>query len=208
MENSIDFKGLKIDCFVTWSANNPDDVRIVVNETTGNKSHYKIFNSKPNGYTTPKTITVDYVKSIYDNAGELLAVQDQPKIVNTTYYDLFAQMELQGKQFDLQRRPELNAVLQVVCNDDRAIAFDPTNNFEPIQPIIYDVSVNDLEITVNNLSIDGAKTPEYSLDGVTWQDSNILTAADYGGKTVYVRYKTELYDFKESVNLVNPEIVE
>ena len=167
MENSINFRGKTIDCFVTWTANEADDVRIFIHEPTGNKTEYKIFNAKPNGYTSPKTITVEYIKNVYDSNGDLLGVEAQPKLVNTTFYDLFAQMELTGKQFDLQRRPELNAILQVVCKDERAIAFDPTANYEPIQPIIYDVAVNDLELTVTNISIDGDKTPEYSLDCVT-----------------------------------------
>jgi hypothetical protein len=224
MTNTIDFRGLTIDNIVTWTAGEPDDVRIYRHETTGNKTEFKIFNSIPNGYTSPKQIAVPYIKTTYDANGEVLGVENMPKYVNTDFYDLFAEMQLTGKQFDLQRRPELNAILQVltgkqfdlqrrpelnailqvVCKDERAIAFDPTNNYEPIQPIIFDVAVNDLELTVTNVSIDGGKTPEYSLDGVTYQDSNILTAGGYGESTVYVRYKTELYAFKLVVNLVDP----
>ena len=206
MTTNIDFRGRNVDVYVVWTANQPDDVRFVIDAAggTGNKEEYIIANSKPFGDSTIKSIEVPYYKNIYDSLGDKLAMVPQPTLVNTEFYDLFAQMELTGKQFDLQRRPELNAILQVVCKDERAIAFDPTANYEPIQPIIYDVAVNDLELTVTNISIDGDKTPEYSLDGVTYQDSNVLTAVEYGEQTVYVRYKTELYDFKSDVNLVDP----
>lgn len=202
MLQTISFRGLQIDNYCTWTAGNPDDVRIVRHETTGNKTEFKIFNSRPNG--EKKTIEVEYVKTVKDSNGDILGVEAQPKLINTTFYDLFAQMSFSGNQFDLTRRPELNAILQVICEDERAICFDPTSNYEPIQPIIFNLDVNDLDITVTNVSIDGAKTPEYSLDGTTWQDSNVLKASGYGSQTVYVRYKTELYNFKLNINLIDP----
>ena len=90
MIQTIRYKGLTIDNHCTWTLGEVDDVRIVRHETTGNKTEFKIFNSKPNGYKTPKTIEVEYVKTVYDINGEVLGVESMPKLVDTDFYDLFA----------------------------------------------------------------------------------------------------------------------
>ena len=73
--------------------------------------------------------------------------------------------------------------------NDRLNCFKATDG-SFYQPTVYDLEAVPGQVTVNVVDVDGV--PEFSLDGLVWQDSNVFSDLAAGEYTVYVRSKVNL----------------
>ena len=173
MLHNITYKGLPIEVQLDNSKNGH---YIMFNEE-GYKSNYVVLNPSGNGQL--KDMNVSYLE-------EKLNLVDNSIIGNSTKidkwiepyqeYDFWYNLNLTswtGPLGYITFAPAINTVMQLVFKDENVICFNPINNYEPFQPVIFDCDTIQTDITVNVTDVEVGRTLLYSINsGSTWESSN------------------------------------
>ena len=146
-----------------------------------------------------KTIVGYYSTSITDDEGTNLGVTPcKRSLTDEELYNTIWNLQAQRSEGEFSNRGTVNFDLEDHF-DEQVFAFDKENNYDEIQPIIYDVDVLANEMTVNLVDFDNERTINYSIDNENWTTGNVFSNLADGNYTIYVKYTDSCTFYKEFV---------
>lgn len=156
-----------------------------------------------------KNIICNYVKKLLDGNGNPIPGIQYPQLrVTSPNYDKIYNIVVNGTEGIFADSGLVNLMLQDNTGDPNCIAFDITNGYAPIQPIIYTVGVVDATATVTVNNYDNTKTPLFSLDDTdVWEEGIIFENLTVGDHVIKAKYSGEQYIFNVSF-IVEEEVQE
>lgn len=192
MEYNINYRGLVLNIKI-----NQDETTVWYNKNS-NLYTISIFDretSKKN-----KSAIIPFNIKIQDSEGFLLgSKRDQVRVKDT--YDYFYNIISNRSMGDYLDRGSINAVLEYYFKE-QVFPFNIVSDYDNMQPIIFDYTVDGSSITVNLVDYDNTKTIEYSLDGNNWQTPNTFNNLESGSYNIYVKTIEEGYKFNKLFSIV------
>lgn len=190
---SINYRGLTIDVTI-------DDSTSKIEYIKNSNKYVVVFQDRLTNKFS-KDIQVSYSITVFDSADIQLTVKNyvcrpQLDVYNYFYNKVVSGLGV-GQYLD---RGSVNVVLEDIFNE-QVYPFNVTDNYNAMQPIIYDLSVLDNTLTVTLVNYDNTKTIVYSLDATNFQSENIFTGLTTGLYTVYVKTLEEGYLFNKKINI-------
>jgi len=154
-----------------------------------------------------KTIICNYIKLLLDSNGNPIEGIPFPQLkALSDNYDKIYNIVVQGTEGNFADSGLINLMLQDNTGDQNCIAFDITNGYAPIQPIIYTVSTEDTKATANVNNFESGKVVLFSLDDSDeWQTGLIFENLSYGTHTIKAKYENESYIFSVSFEVVQDQ---
>lgn len=138
-----------------------------------------------------KSYTIQYDEFILDTNNNVVSQNsDSYRSLNIPEYDFFYTVDsVNGKYGDDIRKRVINGFLKekygVYCFNQLVSG---ATFYQPILFTGYTTPAgNDSSGTINIGITDGGDSPEYSLDNITWQSSNVFSGLDSGTYTIYIR---------------------
>lgn len=192
MDYNINYRGLVINMTIN---ENETTVWFIKN---GNKYTFDIADRQSSKKT--KLVTIPFTLKIEDSDGTILNTKQDKYTTNGNTYSYFYNLVANRAMGDFLDRGSVNVVLEKYFNEP-VYPFNIVDNYNEMQPIIYDLDVVDSNVSVSLVNYDATKTLKYSLDGNNWQDSNTFSNLDNGGYTMYVKTEEEGYKFMKSFNI-------
>lgn len=147
-----------------------------------------------------KTLTFDFNRVIKDGLGNILNITRDTTSFNSTTYDTFYNMIAEISQGQFRDRGSVNMVISYVLGEE-SFAFNTYDQFAPIQPVIYDLTILGSDVTVTTINTPLSGSIEYSTDGLTYQASPVFTGLSAGSHKMYVRNTDQLLPFKKDFNI-------
>ncbi len=188
MEYNINYRGLVLNIKI-----NQDETTVwyTKNSNIYTLSIFDRETSKKN-----KSANIPFNVSITDSEGSLLGTKrDSVSIKNT--YDYFYNIVSNRSMGDYLDRGSVNAVLEYYFIE-QVFPFNIVSDYDEMQPIIFDYTIDGSSITVNLVDYDESKTVQYSLDGNNWQSENSFNDLDNGTYVIYVKTLEDGYIFEKS----------
>lgn len=190
---SINYRGLTIDVTI-------DDSTSKIEYIKNSNKYVVVFQDRLTNKFS-KDIQVPYSITVFDSADIQLTVKNyvcrpQLDVYNYFYNKVVSGLGV-GQYLD---RGSVNVVLEDIFNE-QVYPFNVTDNYNTMQPIIYDLSVLDDTLTVTLVNYDNTKTIVYSLDATNFQSENTFTGLTTGLYTVYVKTLEEGYLFNKKINI-------
>ncbi len=188
MEYNINYRGLVLNIKI-----NQDETTVwyTKNSNIYTLSIFDRETSKKN-----KSANIPFNVSITDSEGSLLGTKrDSASIKNT--YDYFYNIVSNRSMGDYLDRGSVNAVLEYYFIE-QVFPFNIVSDYDEMQPIIFDYTIDGSSITVNLVDYDESKTVQYSLDGNNWQSENSFNDLDNGTYVIYVKTLEDGYIFEKS----------
>ena len=177
-------------------------------ELTENGVVTRIIVNAPSVSDSVKQITLNSTIQKLDNLGNVIA----PAISKTHLFDDLAtyakwyNYSFSGIGGLFWFAPSFNGILSEYFKDANLYCWNPLANFTFFQPIIFDVVTTQTSATVT--IVDGSETIEYSIDGLTWQESNVFEGLTENTEyTIYARNTVDLWESKvvcKTLETVNP----
>jgi len=154
-----------------------------------------------------KNIICYYTKLLLDSNGDPIKGVNYPQIkVLSSNYDKIYDIDVDGLEGYFADSGLINLMLQNNTGDKNCVAFDITNGYAPIQPIIYTVSTEDTKATANVNNFESGKVVLFSLDDSDeWQTGLIFENLSYGTHTIKAKYENESYIFSVSFEVVQDQ---
>jgi len=175
MIHNITYKGLPIEV----QLNNSKNGHYIRFNEEGYKSNYVVLNPSGNGQL--KDMNVSYLEeklNLVDNSIIGNSTKIDKYIEPSDEYNYWYNLNLTswtGTLGYITFAPATNTVMQLVLEDDNAICFNPINNYEPFQPVIFECDVTSHSISVSVTDVTEGMTLLYSINsGNTWESSNIF----------------------------------
>ena len=179
MDFSIDYRGLVVDITIN------EDVTIC--SYVKNSNTYKFNISDVVTSKKTKSIKVPYSLVITDSDGNYVGgSQHEPEVKGTIYNEMY-NLVAERSQGDFRDRGSVDFVLEYHFNE-QVYPFDKDDNYNEGQPIIYDLVVNEGEMSVNLVNYDNTKSILYSVDNVNWRETNSFSDLINGEHTLYIKY--------------------
>ncbi len=194
MLHEIEYRGLTLSIEIDENVTN---IKYVKN---GNNYSVDIFDRLTS--KKGKTIDMPYVVNITDIEGEILNTKRSKAKLSDSYYIDYYNMPIQtgitlGQFLD---RASVNVVISNIFGE-KAYAFNIMKNYEPNQPIIFDLTVTNNSVDIVLVNYTDTETIEYSIDNITYQSSSLFEGLVNDDYVMYVKSIEDGYAFKKSFTI-------
>ena len=194
MIHSINYRGLVLN--------------IEINEDITKVSYIKNFNNYVldiediQTFKKSKSIIGYYSVNITDEEGSSLGKTAFKRTEQGEIYNELWKLQANRSEGDFNGRGTTNFDLEDHFKE-QVFPFDKDDNYNKIQPIIYDAVVSANEMTVNLVNFTSEKTINYSIDNENWTTENVFSNLADGEHTIYVKYTDSCTFYKNfSINTV------
>jgi hypothetical protein len=194
MIHSINYRGLVLN--------------IEINEDITKVSYIKNFNNYVldiediQTFKKSKSIIGYYSVNITDEEGSSLGKTAFKRTEQGEIYNQLWNLQANRSEGDFNGRGTTNFDLEDHF-EEQVFPFDKDNNYNEIQPIIFDVDILANEMTVNLVNFTAEKTINYSIDNENWTTENVFSNLADGEYTIYVKYTDSCTFYKNfSINTV------
>ena len=183
-------------------------MNIEINEDITKVSYIKNFNNYVldiediQTFKKNKSIIGYYSVNITDEEGSSLGKTAFKRTEQGEIYNELWNLQANRSEGDFNGRGTTNFDLEDHFKE-QVFPFDKDDNYNEIQPIIFDVDVLANEMTVNLVNFTAEKTINYSIDNENWTTENVFSNLEDGEHTIYVKYTDSCTFYKNfSINTV------
>jgi hypothetical protein len=193
--HSINYRGLVLNIEINEDVTKVSYVK--------NSNNYVLDIEDIKTFKTTKEIIGTYTVQVTDDqGGNLGKTPFKRREQNTVLYNQLWNLQANRSEGDFNGRGTTNFDLEDHFKE-QVFPFDKDNNYNEIQPIIYDAVVLGNEMTVNLVNFTAEKTINYSIDNVNWTTENVFSNLTDGEHTIYVKYTDSCTFYKKfSINTV------
>jgi len=194
--HSINYRGLLLNIEI-----NEDITRV---SYVKNSNNYVLDIEDIKTFKTTKEIIGTYKVSTKDDQGNLVGNPTfcKRREQSKDLYNQLWNLQANRSEGDFNGRGTTNFDLEDHF-DEQVFPYDKDDNYNKIQPIIYDPIVSENEMTVNLVNFTAEKTINYSIDNVNWKTENVFSNLEDGEHTIYVKYTDSCTFYKKfSINTV------
>jgi len=189
--HSINYRGLVLNIEI-----NEDITKV---SYVKNSNNYVLDIQDIKTFKTTKEIIGTYTVQVTDDqGGNLGKTPFKRREQNTVLYNQLWNLQANRSQGDFNGRGTVDFALEDHFKE-QVFPFDKDNNYNEIQPIIFDVDILANEMTVNLVNFTVEKTINYSLDNENWTTENVFSNLGDGEHTIYVKYTDSCTFYKKFV---------
>jgi hypothetical protein len=189
--HSINYRGLVLNIEI-----NEDITKV---SYVKNSNNYVLDIEDIKTFKTTKEIIGTYTVQVTDDqGGNLGKTPFKRREQNTVLYNQLWNLQANRSQGDFNGRGTVDFALEDHFKE-QVFPFDKDNNYNKIQPIIFDVDILANEMTVNLVNFTVEKTINYSLDNENWKTENVFSNLEDGEHTIYVKYTDSCTFYKKFV---------
>jgi len=189
--HSINYRGLVLNIEI-----NEDITKV---SYVKNSNNYVLDIQDIKTFKTTKEIIGTYTVQVTDDqGGNLGKTPFKRREQNTVLYNQLWNLQANRSQGDFNGRGTVDFALEDHFKE-QVFPFDKDNNYNKIQPIIFDVDILANEMTVNLVNFTVEKTINYSLDNENWTTENVFSNLGDGEHTIYVKYTDSCTFYKKFV---------
>ncbi len=189
--HSINYRGLVLNIEI-----NEDITKV---SYVKNSNNYVLDIQDIKTFKTTKEIIGTYTVQVTDDqGGNLGKTPFKRREQNTVLYNQLWNLQANRSQGDFNGRGTVDFALEDHFKE-QVFPFDKDNNYNKIQPIIFDVDILANEMTVNLVNFTVEKTINYSLDNENWKTENVFSNLEDGEHTIYVKYTDSCTFYKKFV---------
>ena len=193
--HSINYRGLVLDIEI-----NEDITKV---SYVKNSNNYVLDIEDIKTFKATKEIIGTYTVQVTDDqGGNLGKTPSKRREQSKDLYNQLWNLQANRSEGDFNGRGTVNFDLEDHF-DEQVFPYDKDNNYNEIQPIIYDCVVLENEMTVNLVNFTAEKTINYSIDNVNWKAENVFSNLTDGEYTIYVKYTDSCTFYKKfSINTI------
>lgn len=189
--HSINYRGLVLDIEINEDITQVSYVK--------NSNNYVLDIEDIKTFKATKEIIGTYTVQVTDDqGGNLGKTPSKRREQSKDLYNQLWNLQANRSEGDFNGRGTVNFDLEDHFKE-QVFPFDKDNNYNEIQPIIYDCVVLENEMTVNLVNFTAEKTINYSIDNINWGTENVFSDLTDGEHTIYVKYTDSCTFYKKFV---------